>query len=183
LEFVTVALEYCRLLETANKETLFSFTDKAVKLIPLLYLKATLLPETPEIEDFDEDEYGYEEELETFITEDAYDTVRLRIENIVNEHDMFLVTSHPDMQFSDTPVAVHVSEYLADTYQSVGDFLGRFRLENETVMYKALKAFRSDFCAWWGQELLNTLGALHHVRYVILSESEDNNYLTEEDVE
>ena len=44
LEFVTVALEFCTFVETAGERELFDFMDKAVKLLPLLYLKATLLP-------------------------------------------------------------------------------------------------------------------------------------------
>ena len=45
LEFVTVALEYCTFVETAGNTGLFDFVDKATKLLPLLYLKASLLPE------------------------------------------------------------------------------------------------------------------------------------------
>ena len=44
LEFVTVALEYCSFVEHAGEKGLFDFVDKATKLLPLLYLKALLLP-------------------------------------------------------------------------------------------------------------------------------------------
>ena len=44
LEFVTVALEYCHFVEQAGEKGLFDFVDKATKLLPLLYLKALLLP-------------------------------------------------------------------------------------------------------------------------------------------
>jgi len=47
LEFVAVAFECCSWLEKTEREgaDLFAFVDKATKLLPLLYLKATLLPE------------------------------------------------------------------------------------------------------------------------------------------
>ena len=45
LEFVTVALEFCTFVENAGKNGLLNFLDKAVKILPLLYLKAT--PSTP----------------------------------------------------------------------------------------------------------------------------------------
>ena len=51
LEFVTVALEFCTFVENAGNTGLFDFLDKAVKILPLLYLKATLLPEAEEDED------------------------------------------------------------------------------------------------------------------------------------
>ena len=50
LEFVTVALEFCTFVETAGQNGLFDFIDKGIKLLPLLYLKATLLPEA-EVDD------------------------------------------------------------------------------------------------------------------------------------
>lgn len=51
LEFVTVALEFCTFVEAAGQNGLFDFMDKAVKILPLLYLKATLLPEVESDED------------------------------------------------------------------------------------------------------------------------------------
>ena len=45
LEFVTVALEFCTFVENAGNTGLFDFLDKAAKILPLLYLKATLLPD------------------------------------------------------------------------------------------------------------------------------------------
>ena len=65
LEFVTVALEFCTFVENAGNTGLFDFLDKAVKILPLLYLKATLLPEAEEDEDA---------EPELTVTEDMYDT-------------------------------------------------------------------------------------------------------------
>ena len=68
LEFVTVALEYCTFVETAGNTGLFDFVDKATKLLPLLYLKASLLPEVESEE---------ETELELSVSEDMYESVRL----------------------------------------------------------------------------------------------------------
>jgi hypothetical protein len=47
IEFVTVALEYCSFLEAVKTYSLFDFVDKATKILPLLYLKASLLSDTP----------------------------------------------------------------------------------------------------------------------------------------
>lgn len=44
LEFVTVALEFCAFVEATEQIVYADFTDKATKLLPLLYLKAALLP-------------------------------------------------------------------------------------------------------------------------------------------
>ena len=156
LEFVTVALEFCTFVENAGGSGLFDFLDKAVKLLPLLYLKATLLPEAEEDEDADP---------ELTVTEDMYEAVRTRIAALLGEKDSYLETFHPDMQYSDTPIAAFVSENLADVYQDTGNFVSLFRQGNEEVMLQAIALCRANFQEFWGQQLLNALKALHAIRY------------------
>ncbi len=156
LEFVTVALEFCNFVEKSSTFGLFEFTDKAVKIIPLLYLKAGLLPEA------ERDEFAV---VESFVTEDMYESVRNQIASVMGEYDTFLETFHPDMQFSDTPVAAFISENLADVYQDTGNFISLFRQGNEDVMQQSIAVCRDNFREYWGQRLLNALKALHSVRY------------------
>jgi len=175
LEFVTVTLEFCALMEAVSRHTLFLFTDKAVKILPLLYLKATLLPAIKE--------YDEEHDTEHFITENTYEVIRNRTADLFGEYDSFLETFHPDMEYSETPVAATISENLADIYQDLGDFAALFRKENEVVMEQALFACEESFRLHWGQKLLNALKALHVVRFNEELSSDDDNYLTEEDTE
>lgn len=156
LEFVTVALEFCTFVETAGERELFDFMDKAVKLLPLLYLKATLLPEVEPDED---------DEPELTVTEEMYESVRNRIAELLGEKDSYLETFHPDMQYSDTPIAAFISENLADVYQDVGNFVSLFRQGNEEVMLQSIALCRTNFQEFWGQQLLNALKALHAARY------------------
>ena len=44
MELVTVAVEYCAFLEQTEGKTRMNFVDTLMKLLPLLYLKAALLP-------------------------------------------------------------------------------------------------------------------------------------------
>ena len=169
IEFVTMTLEFCSLVESTNKHTLFSFTDKAVKILPLLYIKATLLP-------VEEDRYE-EDDMEHFITEDTYETIRSRVAGLLGEFDSYLETFHPDMKYSDTPVAATISENFADIYQDLGNFVSLFRQENEDVMEKALYACINNFQLYWGQKLLNTLKALHVVRYNEEISPEKDNFI------
>lgn len=157
LEFVTVALEFCTFVETAGQNGLFDFIDKGIKLLPLLYLKATLLPEA-EVDDEDD-------EPELTVTEDMYEAVRTRIATLLGEKDSYLETFHPDMQYSDTPIAAFISENLADVYQDTGNFVSLFRQGNEEVMLQAIALCHANFQEFWGQQLLNALKALHAIRY------------------
>lgn len=161
LEFATVALEFCNFIEEAPRTALFDFVDKATKLLPLLYLKAALLPEV---------EAEEESEPEWFVTEEMYDKVRSELANLLGERDTYLDTFHPDMPYSDTPIAAFISENLADVYQDTGNFVALFREGNEEVMHEVLALCRTNFRTYWGQQLLNALKALHAVRY-----SEEDN--------
>lgn len=162
LEFVTVALEFCAFIENAKSTKLFDFVDKATKLLPLLYLKAALLPEVEK----------EELELELVVTEDIYDSVKEHIAELLGEYDAYLDTFHPDMQYSDTPIAAFVSENLADIFQDIGNFVALFRQGNEEIMREALAICRNNFMEFWGQPLLNALKALHAVRYGAIREEE-----------
>ncbi|MDR0574464.1 MAG: DUF5063 domain-containing protein [Tannerella sp.] len=172
LEFVAVTLEFCALMETTSEHTLFSFTDKAVKILPLLYLKATLLP----VREERDEEY----EMEHFITENTYEVIRRRLAELLGEYDSYLETFHPDMKYSDTPIAVTISENLADVYQDLGDFAALFRQENEEVMEQALSICEENFRFYWGQKLLNALKALHVARFNEDLSSDNDEYVTEE---
>lgn len=156
LEFVTVALEFCSFVETAGDKSLFDFVDKAVKLLPLLYLKATLLPKIETDEDVTP---------ELTVTEEMYESVRTRIAGLLGERDSFLETFHPDMPYSDTPIAAFISESLADVYQDVGNFVSLFRGGYEEVMLRSVALCQTNFKEFWGQQLLNALKAIHSIRY------------------
>jgi len=168
LEFVTVTLEFCALMETTDRHTLFEFVNKSVKIIPLLYLKAAMLPTVEEPEDADE--------LDYFITEETYEVIRARLATLLGEHDSYLETFHPDIEYSDTPIATTISENLADVYQDLGNFAALFRQENETVMRQALYVCNENFRLYWGQKLLNALRAIHSVRF-----SDEIQYSPEDD--
>lgn len=168
IEFVTVALEFCSFVESAGKLSSFEFTDKATKLLPLLYIKASLLPEIEETEEI---------EPELTVTEDMYELVRNQIATLLGESDTYLETFHPDMQYSDTPIAAFISENLADVYQDTGNFVSVFRQGNEEVMAEAVGLCRENFQKFWGQQLLNALKALHAIRY-----DEETNLAINEEV-
>ena len=176
LEFVTVTLEFCALMETSDRHNILSFTDKAVKILPLLYVKATLLPDVANS--------GEEYDIEHFITENTYEAIRYRVAELLGEYDSYLETFHPDMKYSDTPVAATISENLADVYQDLGDFTALFRQENEEVMKQALSVCEYNFRIYWGQKLLNALKALHVVRFnEELSSDDGEEFFVGEDYE
>lgn len=156
IEFVTVAAETCGFLERAETLEREEFVDTALKLLPLLYLKASLLPPCSIIG---------EEFLENYVTEETYEILRLNIASVLAEKDDYLEVFLPDMQYSDTPIKKCISEDLADIYQDIKDFIFIFQLGLNQTMHDALARCKENFASFWGQRLVNTLRALHDIKY------------------
>jgi len=157
IEFVTVAAEYCSFLENSNQQDTKSFLEKMTKIIPLLYLKTSLLPVF--------DAMLEDETIQQFVTEDEYEFVRGQITSTVGQYDEYLEVFHPDMQYSDSPVLATISEDLADVYQDLKDMIANFQSADFQIMNDALANCVGNFRNFWGQKLLNALRALHNVLY------------------
>lgn len=160
VEFVTVAVEYCSLLERMPRST---FVETTLKILPLLYLKASMLPECEMVGD------SYPE---TFVTEADYELIRMGVADVLGAKDDYLEVFLPEMAYSDTPLKRCISEDLADIYQDVKDFLGVYRIGFEPTMHDALAICRESFASYWGQKLVNVLRALHNAKYTTDEEEE-----------
>ncbi|MDD5184080.1 MAG: DUF5063 domain-containing protein [Paludibacter sp.] len=156
IEFVTVAAETCLFLEHASEFSRQDFVLKSVKILPLLYLKTTLL---------DVSESTADDNVERFVSEEDYIFVKEQIEQLLGAEDSFLEVFHPDMALSDTPIAAFISENLADVYQEMKDFAANYQLGDVEIMNNALVACLEAFGEHWGQKLLNALRALHALQF------------------
>ena len=95
VEFVTVAAEFCKFLEQTETMKRSVFVDTSLKILPLLYLKASMLPKCETIGD---------EALETFVTEETYEILRMNLAGILAEKDDYLDVFVSDMKYSDQPI-------------------------------------------------------------------------------
>lgn len=171
IEFATVAAETCGFLEKVETLERGDFVDKLLKLLPLLYLKVQLLPECQYIED------GY---LENYITEETYEILRMNVAYKLAEKDDYLEVFLPDMQYSDTPIKKCISEDLADIYQDLKDFLFIFQLGFDQTMNDALVRCKQNFETYWGQRLVNTLRALHNIKFDTTNDNLDTDLFDSE---
>ena len=174
IEFVTVAAEFCGFLERAEGMKRDKFVDTSLKILPLLYLKASLLPECEMMSD----EYP-----ENYVTEETYEILRMNIASVLTEKDDYLEVFLPDMAYSDTPIKKCISEDLADIYQDIKDFIFIFQLGLNETMNDSLVICKENFGNIWGQKLVNTLRALHDVKYNTSPFEDEENSEEEEDHE
>ena len=155
VEFVTVAAEYCAYLEQIFDKEPEVVLDVLCKLLPLVYLKAAMLPG-------EEPEGLY---LAECVTEADYEEIRTLLAQKLGENDDYLEVFVEDMKYSDTPVRKCISEDLADIYQALRNFVQSYRSGLDEVMTEAVAVCAEGFRTYWGQTLTNTLRAVHSVRY------------------
>ena len=78
-------------------------------LLPMLYLKATLINDVPEVAGWNEKK----------LTESDYEYIRSSVARIMGDKDDFLDVFVEDFKYSEHPVLCTVSENLADIYQKL----------------------------------------------------------------
>lgn len=158
VEFVTVAAEYCAFLEQSEGRDKDMFVDTLLKLLPLLYVKASLLPRVE-----GGDLFG----AETFVTEADYEWLRVTLAAVMGEDDNYEDLIYDEQMQTDEARWKSVSEELADIYQPVRDFVETFRAGVEDNIAEALWALSDSFELSWGGNLVDVLRRLHRVKYTI----------------
>lgn len=156
IDFVTVAVEFCAFLENNGIVSRKEWIDRMLKLLPLIYIKAALLPQTVEIND---------ESPETFVKEEDYARVSAAVSTIMGEEDVYLDVFIEEMKYSDRPVSAFVSEDIADIYQDVRNFVSVYQYGLTDQMNDALFICKQNFENYWGQKLINVLRPLHSLYY------------------
>jgi hypothetical protein len=152
VEFVTVANEYCNTIENIHLNSVEQNLQSLRRLLPLLYLKATLLPENEKVLD---------EELEKYVSEFVYNRWQQRWLQALGEYDSYYEVFDPDIQFGEETVTASITENLMDIYQDLKDFMVSYSIGDEAVMNDALHECAFHFEDFWGQRLVNVLRAVH----------------------
>lgn len=156
LDFVTISVEFCSFLERSESIQQADWIKTLLRILPLLYVKATLLPTVETLND---------DYLETFVNEQDYLYVTNKVSSMVGEHDVYLDVFVEDMKYSDRPVSSFISEDVADIYQDIRNFVSVYQVGLEENMISALKVCTDNFRLFWGQKLVNVLRPLHAIVY------------------
>lgn len=157
IEFVTVANEYCSFIEKAEHFSRKDFISRTQKIFPLLYLKASLLPE-PDMELSDESP-------EKYVTEEDYNYIHDKLISRLGDADAYQEIYDSSLQYSYIPVEGSIAENITDIYQDLKDFLLSYRIGTIEVMNDAYIECRNNFEQYWGQKLVNALRAIHFLLY------------------
>lgn len=167
VEFVTVGVEFCGVVERCSESIRDEFVLTLARILPLLYLKATLLPD-----DVPEDD----DDLAHYVTEEQYEYLRNAVSDLLGKDDDYLEVFDDDMAYSDTPIAATISEGIADIYQDIRDLLEVYRYGNETLSRLAVCRCRENFISYWGQQLVNIMRPLHSLCFGEHHDAEEEAY-------
>ncbi|MDP3434593.1 MAG: DUF5063 domain-containing protein [Bacteroidota bacterium] len=156
IEFITVASEFCSFLERSESLETPDFLGRLQKILPLLYLKASLLPEF---------EFEADDDLEKFVSEMDYNLIQQKILRHTGANDDYQEVFLSGMQFSESALTASISENVTDIYQEMKDLVMSFRMLNDEVMEQAVWECKNNFSQLWGQSLVNCLRAIHNLIY------------------
>ena len=124
--------------------------------MPLLYVKATLLPEVVSEGDF---------LPQGKVTEDDYNYIRRTVYDILPDEDQYLDVSYDRDMETDETQWKSLSEHLADIYQPLRNFLAVYQDGVEDCMMDALWAIRDSFELYWGEALVDAMKRMHLIYY------------------
>jgi hypothetical protein len=156
IEFVAVANEFCKYSERASELKGDELLKILQRIMPLMYLKASLLPQLEPI---------FEDGNQKYITEGDWINIHDTLREKFGTADDYMEVFDEKMNDSDGPVTSSISENMSDIYQDVKDFLLLYQTGTAEVMNDAVWECRLNFETFWGQKLLNSLRAIHKFIY------------------
>jgi len=155
-EFVTVVSEYCKFVENTYRFSKRDFLNKAHKILPLLYLKASLLPKFQSV---------FDDENEKFVSEEEWDFIHDSVKSKLGYHDEYREVFDPLTHEQVEQSSASIADNLADIYQDIKNFISLYHIGSEEIMNDALWECQINFEEFWGQKLVNALKAIHTVFY------------------
>ncbi len=174
IDLITVGVEFCSFIESNALTDRNDWIHKMLKLLPLIYLKVSQLPNILQIN---------EESPESFVKEEDYVRVSTSVADIMGEEDVYLDVFMEEMKYSDRPISSFVSENIADVYQDIRNLVSVYQYSLTEQMNDALYVCQQHFRTYWGQRLINVLRPLHAVLYKENDEEQfDESELNMEDL-
>jgi len=164
IETITVANEICIFLEEIDKYEKQYICLYLQKILPLLYLKGALLPDV---------EVSSEEANERFVTQEQWETIFNALRKKLGKDDSFFFVDILSTA-GEEPEKGSISEFLADIYQDLKDFLLLYQVNTVISRENAVHSCKDLFEDNWGIKLINTHRAIHQLLY---EKSRGHNHL------
>lgn len=153
LEVLTISNELCLLFDNSDKYDKNDFLTVLQRLLPLLYLKASLMNKVAA---------SNPDASERFVTEEQYELTYQALKKIFSSGDLFSVASR-----NEVAIKVSLSEFLTDIYQDIKDFVMLYQRPTISAKENAINECIILFEKHWGPKLIAALQALHQLKYPV----------------
>lgn len=155
IDLLKVANEYCIYIEKSEDLTKEEITAFIQRIIPLLYLKGSLLP-VIHVDDTDANE--------RFVTEEEWERMFSTLRELFMDADEYwsLNYNSPDQN---NPIKASLSENLVDIYQDLKDFIMLYQKPSRASKQNAARDCKYLFETHWGDKALQLLQWIHFLNY------------------
>jgi hypothetical protein len=155
IDMLTVSNEYCLFMEKAEDYTREEIFQYLQKILPLIYLKASLLPVIP---------VNDEDAAEHFVTEEQWENLFNTLTIKFGVYDIYHFIDLNEKSNLD-PVRASLSENLTDIYQDLKDFVLLYQKPLRTSQENAVRDCKNLFETRFGYRLINAEQAIHYILY------------------
>jgi hypothetical protein len=156
VEFVAVANEFCKYAEHASELKGDELLKILQRILPLMYIKASLLPKLNPF---------FEDGNEKFVTETDWVLIQETLQQKFGSANDYLEVFDEKINDTEGHVISSISENMADIYQDIKDFLLLYQTGTAEVMNDAIWECGMNFENFWGQKLVNAMRAIHKFIY------------------
>lgn len=150
LEMLTVANEYCYSVENHAHYPKNEFCVFLSRILPLLYIKGSLIPVVT---------VQYPEATEHYVTEEQWESIYHEMKEVFGNDDSFWSMQHG--QYTDEPVKLGIAELLTDIYQDLKDFVILYQSPYSEQKINAVDEVRRLYKTRWGLNATLVLTAIH----------------------
>ncbi|MCF8404810.1 MAG: DUF5063 domain-containing protein [Bacteroidales bacterium] len=151
-ELLTVANDYCIAMRNAETTSKAKLIDYLRKVCPLLYIKASLLPET---------EVSNPDANERFVTEEDWEILFNTLRNKFGKQDEFWYVDNADN--TNDMIKGSLAEHFTDIYQDLQDFISLYQKNTIAAKENAISEVNRLFKSRWGFRLVNAHKTLHYL--------------------
>jgi len=160
LELIRVAHEFCVFTEAVEKTDIVEVISFYQKVLPLMYIKGSLLPELTDVD---------ESFAERFVSEEHWEQVFMSIKTKFGDDEYYWVVDH-----NREMMKASLAENIADIYQDMKDFVVLFQKSQLAAKENAVADVSKFLAIHWGLRLTAALSHIHNLAYAIeLKENED----------
>ncbi|MDG2082055.1 MAG: DUF5063 domain-containing protein [Bacteroidales bacterium] len=155
IEMATVANEFCYFVENIEKKEKEIVLEFMQRILPLLHLKGSLLPNI---------EPEHPEANERFVTEEQWERVFNELRQVLGEDDEYWIID-PQYMNDTEPLKASLSENITDIYQDMKDFLLLLQKNTHAARENAVSECKILHANHWGYRVGNIFTRIHHLIY------------------